>query len=80
MTLFFVCVFDMERYERLWIGVYKRVEVQEVKTMNWNAKSFVCTYEGRKALKQWTKGNNEYLFFNLKSLEILNQMKQEVNV
>ena len=52
MTLFFVYVFDKERYEGLWVGVYKRVEVQEVKIMNWNAKSFVCTYEEGKVLKQ----------------------------
>ena len=31
---FFVSVFNMGWYEELWIGIYKGVEVQEVKMMN----------------------------------------------
>ena len=29
-------------HERLWVGIYKGVEVQEVKIVNWNVKSFAC--------------------------------------
>ena len=42
-------------HERLWVGIYKGVEVQEVKIVNWNVKSFVCMCEGWKGLKYWTK-------------------------
>ena len=34
MTLFFVCVCDMKWNEGLQEGIYKGVEVQEVKIMN----------------------------------------------
>ena len=35
MTLFLVmCVFDMGWYERLWVGIYNGVEVEEVKIVN----------------------------------------------
>ena len=34
MTSFFVCVFDIGWHKGLWVGIYKRVEVQEVKMMN----------------------------------------------
>ena len=32
--IFFLCVFDMGYHEGLWVGIYKGVEVQEVKMMN----------------------------------------------
>ena len=62
---FDLSIFDMVGWhERLWVGIYKGVEVQEVKIVNWNVKSFVCMCEGWKVLKYWTKWCKEYLFFN----------------
>ena len=32
--VFGLCVFDIRCYEGLWVGIYKGIEVQEVKMMN----------------------------------------------
>ena len=34
MKSFLVCVFNIEWYEGLWVVIYKRIEVQEVKMVN----------------------------------------------
>ena len=48
---FFLSVFEIGRYERLWTCVYKWVKV---KMMNENAKSFLCVWgmEGLETLNQ----------------------------
>ena len=73
-------VFDMGCHEWLWIGIYKRAKVQEEKMVNWNVKNFVCMCEGRKVLVNWIKRYKEFLLFNYKSLETLNQIKQNFNI
>ena len=62
--VFCLCVFDMGWHEGLWVGIYKGVELQDVKMVNSNAKSLMCMCEGWKVLKYWTKEYKEYLFFN----------------
>ena len=43
MTSFFcLCVFDMGWHEGLWIGIYKEVEVQEVKMIKMQRVLCVC--------------------------------------
>lgn len=59
----------MEYHEHLWVNVHKGVQMQEVKMVNWSAKSFVHV-QRMKSLKT--------LFFWSSSLETLNQKKQKI--
>ena len=51
-------------YEGLLVGIYKGVEEQEVKMVNWNVKNFACMCEEGKVLKYWVKWYKKYLLFN----------------
>ena len=53
----------MKWHEGLWVGIYKGIEMQKVKIVGWNAKRFVCMYEGGKILIIESKETkNLYLF------------------
>ena len=43
--------------------IYKKVEVQEVKMVNWNAKNFVCMCEGGKVLKNIEPKETKNIYF-----------------
>ena len=62
----------MEYHEQLWVSAYKGVQTQEVKMVNWSAKSFVSMCE------EWKSWNFFFFFlpFLSSSLETLNQKKQ----
>ena len=60
----------MEYHEQLWVSAYKGVQTQEVKMVNWSAKSFVCMCE------EWKSWNFFFFPFLSSSLETLNQKKQ----
>ena len=49
--------------KRLWVGVYKVVEVQEMKIVSGNTKSFVLCEREMKVLKQWTQENKKSFIF-----------------
>ena len=48
----------------LCVGIYKGVEVQKMKMMNLNAKSFVCVCEGGKIWNIEPKETKNLYFFN----------------
>ena len=61
----------MEYHEQLWVSTYKGVQTQEVKMVNWSAKSFVSMCE------EWKSWNFFFFFpFLSSNLETLNQKKQ----
>ena len=49
--------------KRLWVGVYKVAEMQEVKRVSENTKSFVFCEREMKVLKQWSRESKEFLSF-----------------
>ena len=49
--------------ERLRVGVYKVAEVQEMKIVSGNTKSFVLCEREMKVLKQWTQENKKPFIF-----------------
>ena len=46
-----------------WVGVYKVAEVQEMKIVSGNTKSFVLCEREMKVLKQWTQENKKSFIF-----------------
>ena len=62
----------MEYHEQLWVSAYKGVQTQEVKVVNWSAKSFVSMCE------EW-KSWNFFFFFSFFEFESWNIKPKETN-